>query len=207
MKWRKNGAPTGASCLGTSCVLVTKGDVDLSPILEGLPFEDVVIWDNSKRECDLKVYGRYAAISEAKHSVIYTQDDDCVVDAEGVVSAYEPGYLVCNMPPAKRREYEVLAPEIALVGWGACFDRDALHAFARYRNQYELDELFYRECDRVFTALNPQKQIDVPFSHLSHAGIGRMGNEPRHLNDLAEIRRRILSVKRSPAVDSIPTIR
>lgn len=181
-----------------SAVLVTRGDVDLTPILASLPLasrslDDVVVWDNSKRQ-DLKVYGRYAAIREAKHSIIYTQDDDCLVDSAEVIAAYESGRVVSNMPAEKRSEYATLAPEIALLGWGACFDRDALSVFDRYIAEFGCDELFLRECDRIFTALNPTKPIDVPFSHLPHAAVNRMGNEPRHLKDLSEIRRRIRSI-------------
>jgi hypothetical protein len=173
-----------------SAVIVTKGDVDLKPILDSLPFNDIVIWDNSKRE-DLKVYGRYAAVKEAKHSIIYTQDDDCIVDAAAIVAACERGLIVCNMPTAKQIEYSAIAPGIALVGWGSCFHRDAIQVLDHYINRYDRDELLLRECDRVFTGLNTKKLIDIPVKHLPHAFADRMGNEARHLTDLAEIQRRI----------------
>jgi hypothetical protein len=176
-----------------SAVLVTRGDVDLTPILNSLPVDDVVIWDNSKRQ-DFKVLGRYVAAYEARHSVIYTQDDDCVVDSTQVIAAYEPGRVVSNMPAAKRSEYAGIAPGVALVGWGACFDADLTRVFERYIARYGRDELLLRECDRVFTALNSTKLIDVPITHLPHAFAGRMGNETRHLSDLAEIQRRIASL-------------
>jgi hypothetical protein len=84
-----------------SAVLVTRGETDLSTILESLPFKDVVIWDNSKRE-DFQVYGRFAAIAEAKNDIIYVQDDDCVVTCIGaLLAAYTPGIITLNMP-AKR---------------------------------------------------------------------------------------------------------
>ena len=184
----------GLSPEQVSAVLVTKGDVDLGPILDSLPFADIVIWNNSKRE-DLKVYGRYAAIKEAKHPVLYSQDDDCVVDTAAIVAAYERGHVVCNMPAAKQAEYAAIAPGIALVGWGACFDAAAVTVFDRYLERYGPDELLLRECDRVFTCLNRTKLIDVPITHLPQAFDGRMGNESRHLDDLAEIRRRIQTLK------------
>lgn len=37
--------------------IVTRGDVDLTPILDSLIFEDVVVWDNSIRP-DWKCAGR-----------------------------------------------------------------------------------------------------------------------------------------------------
>lgn len=176
-----------------SAVLVTRGDVDLAPILNSLPVDDVVIWDNSKRQ-DLKVLGRYAAAYEARHSVIYTQDDDCVLDSAQVIAAYEPGRVVANMPQAKRKEYAAIAPGIALLGWGACFDAASVRVLDRYIERYGRDELLLRECDRVFTALNPTTLIDLPVTHLPHAFAGRMGNETRHLVDLSEIQRRIASL-------------
>lgn len=182
--------------LPATAVIVTRGDVDLAPVLASLRlFDDVVVWDNSQRPENVMVFGRYAAVRHARYPIIYTQDDDCIVDAAAIVNAYEPGYVVCNMPAAKRREYETLAPGVALVGWGACFDLGALAAFETYQAEHARDDLFYRECDRVFTALNPQKLVDVPVTHLPHAAVDRMGNEPRHLTDLAEIRRRIGSLR------------
>ena len=174
--------------------------MDLTPVLESLSgFGEVIVWDNSKQE-NLKVFGRYRAALNAKNSVVFSQDDDCVLDAAQVVSAYEPGKVVCNMPIAKRSEYRVLAGErIALVGWGACFSTDKVGNFQRYFNRFGMDDLFLRECDRVFTAANELKLVDVPFRHLPHAYEGRMGNEARHLQDLGEIRKRIDNVLRLPA--------
>lgn len=188
-----------------SAVLVTRGDVDLTPILDSIHaagVREIVIWDNSKRR-DFKVYGRYRGafeahrVEEPRHPVIYTQDDDCLVDVAAVLAAYQPGRVVCNMPLAKRSEYAAIAPRIALVGWGACFDENLIHALGRYTRRFGADELLLRECDRVFTALNPTTLIDVPVRHLPHAFVGRMGNETRHLGDLAEIQRRIAALSES----------
>lgn len=90
-----------------SAVLVTRGDVDLSPIVSTfLPhlFSEVVVWNNDARGnhapelqeraeaaahvpvvwantegVDLVVYGRYAAIRATRSAVVYVQDDDCVL--------------------------------------------------------------------------------------------------------------------------------
>ena len=159
-----------------SAVIPTRGDVDLSEILDSLPFDDIIVWDNSGRPQDLGVYGRYAAIAEAKHAHIYTQDDDCLVDAVAVVAAYEAGRLVANMPAGRWPDY----PDSALVGWGAIFHRDLpTRAFDRF-HLLDLDEedwqfvyaddgCFSRECDGVFTALTPRTIIDVGFQHLPWA--------------------------------------
>jgi hypothetical protein len=159
-----------------------------------LPFDDVIVWDNSVRQ-DLKVFGRYQAIEEAKHSIIYTQDDDCIVDALSVVKFHEAGRVVCNMPAKKREEYQTLAPKVGLVGWGACFDRELVKVLDRYLEKFSIDDLFLRECDRVFTQLNALKFVDVrvlntPSAYFSN----RMGNQPGHLRDLAEITKRVSSL-------------
>lgn len=166
-----------------TAVIPTRGDVDVSAIASGLPVSEVIVQASLGG-----LWGRYIGAWKASHEIVYTQDDDCEVDAQEVIDAYEPGVVVCNMPVAKRAEY----PDgIALVGWGAVFDRSlVLRAFSRYR--LDIDSLFMRECDRVFTGLSALKLVDVPVRHLPHAhGPGRMGREGRHLADLAEIRERI----------------
>lgn len=50
--------------------IVTRGDVDLTPILDSLIFEDVVVWDNSIRP-DWKCAGRYLAALEARSLWVY----------------------------------------------------------------------------------------------------------------------------------------
>lgn len=179
-----------------SAVIVTRGDVDLTPIRKSLLcFGEIVIWNNYGRP-GLKVFGRYRAALKAKNDVVFTQDDDCIVDAGAVVEAYEAGKVTCNMPVAKRAEYSSLGcNRIALVGWGACFSRGSVHKMQPYLDRYGVDDLFLRECDRVFTALNEVKLIDVPFQHLPHAFKGRMGNEARHLADLDAIRQRIEALR------------
>ena len=48
------------------------------------------IWDNSS--ADLSVYGRYAAIEDARGDLIYVQDDDVIVsDPQAIVDAWKPG--------------------------------------------------------------------------------------------------------------------
>ncbi len=95
-----------------SAVIVTRGDVDLSEILESLPNEwERIVWDNGfhgyphadvykdgddwrpdgppGKVTDLSVYGRYAAIEYAKGDLIYAQDDDCIVsDPQAIVDTW-----------------------------------------------------------------------------------------------------------------------
>jgi hypothetical protein len=86
--------------MNVSAIIVTRGDVDIVPILDSLPAEwEVLVWDNGRGSIsrrvskhllarivtgegelpDLAVYGRYRAIEYATNDLIYVQDDDCVV--------------------------------------------------------------------------------------------------------------------------------
>ena len=116
---------------GVTACIVTRGDHDLDPIIysladAGIPL--IKIWDNSKREQNLEVYGRYALIGETDSPLIYVQDDDCVLPTESIQGiiwesdsgASVHGQLVCNMPPRFRHGFY---DEHSLVGFGACFHR------------------------------------------------------------------------------------
>lgn len=179
--------------MDVSAVLVTRGDVDLSPVLATLPFSDVVVYDNSQEDQDCKVYGRYKAMERAKHDIIFTVDDDALTDPAEICKHYRVDTITANVPPDRRGFY---SDGVTLIGWGSVFHRGMASCFSRYLKRWPMDDLFLRECDRVFTGLNRSRNIDVPFTHLPHAhGQDRMGAEAWHLRDLAEIRRRIYSLR------------
>jgi hypothetical protein len=145
-----------------AAVLVTRGDVDLAPILATLPYGEVVVWDNSIRE-QAYAYGRYRAIAETKAPVIYFQDDDCLVVAHDLLLAeYEPGLLVANMP-SKRSDYI----DTVLLGWGSLFDRDlpflAFEKWAAAGHDATSEEFQRIAADFVFPMLTPWKRVD--FGH------------------------------------------
>lgn len=184
-----------------TAVVVTKGGQPLSEIRESLKaFGELLIWDNSF-EADCKVFGRYMAAQRATNDVIYVQDDDCVVDAEAICRRYERGVVTCNWPePHRSVNANLYRGGIALVGWGAVFHKSALDVFDTFREMWDFDELFLRECDRVFTALNRTKLIEVPLHHLPTAEAqDRMWRERRHMDDLSVIRERIAAVQRMAA--------
>lgn len=154
---------------------------------------------------DLSVYGRYAAIEYASHDLIYVQDDDCVVsDPQAIVDewttvrefniAQHPGmpydrHVVCNMPSEFRHGFY---EEHALVGFGACFHRDApARAFERFQlHEYGLTfpltsptevSWFHRTCDVLFTTLTPRVLVDIPKTNLPWAeGSDRMYRQQEH---------------------------
>jgi hypothetical protein len=176
------------SAMKVSAIIVTRGDVDLSPCLSSIDADEVII-----RRGHGGVWERWEAAMSARHDVVYVQDDDCAVDYAGVIAAYESPRVTCNMLNSHRGDY---LDGIALVGWGCVFHKTRLSAFAQYLMKFPEDEIFRREADRVFTGLNPVKLIDLGVHHLRQAfGADRMGREARHGDDLKEIRRRIATVK------------
>jgi hypothetical protein len=144
--------------MNVSAVIVTRGDVDLSEILDSFPDEwERVVWDNGRGECrrskrrfgfttrwnssehghtlpDESVFGRYSALEHGfcHGDVVMVQDDDCLLPRESLdalVAAYQPGQLVANMPERFRPHY----PDSCLVGFGAIFRRDLpLQAFSKF---------------------------------------------------------------------------
>ena len=186
-------------CFSDICaVVVTTGQHDISPILESLrPFAQTVVWDNSKEKRNAKVYGRYLAVSRSQHDLIYVQDDDAIIDLQAFASAlsiYRDGEILCNMP-REWADAPCYQGPIRLVGWGALFHRRLVN-FQTYLDRYPLDDLFLRECDRVFTGLNTCRNIDVPRLSLPYAfDRSRMGCEERHGQDLYTIKHRLESLK------------
>jgi hypothetical protein len=170
-----------------SAAIVTRGDVDLAQIVESLPFDEVIVWDNSI-EPDLGVYGRYAAIDRAKCDVIYVQDDDCVIPAHAInhlLDMYEPGLVTANMPHSRWDDY----PDSCLIGWGAVFDRGLpADAFVRLLESWTVEgpvgfrrEWFRRTCDVAFTTLTPHRKVAAGFRHLPWAEREyRMFRQPSH---------------------------
>lgn len=134
---------------------------------------------------DLAVYGRYAAIKYASHDFIYTQDDDCivsdpwaVVDAlESIPTVYRTAHrhdlVACNMPYSFRDGPE---EDRVMVGFGAAFHRDLpRRAFGTFLGEEpqmarsDNRDVFYRQCDLVFTTLTPTLLTHVPLQLLDYS--------------------------------------
>ena len=166
-----------------SAVIPTKGDVDLTHIIKSIKdagIKDVVIADYGQ-----KVYNRFLGVKNAKHNIIYTQDDDCIVDVKGVIDSYIAGIVVNNMPIDRRSFYN---EDITLIGWGAIFDKNLVNVL----DGWEHDDLFMTECDRIFTALNKHKEILVDFKSLDYASdTSRLSSNDTHWEYLKQIKQRI----------------
>jgi len=179
---------------------------------------------------DLLVYGRYAAIEYASGDLIYVQDDDVLHTTEGIQQIVEAcvlqrvehrvaGYggaetmesvevatdrVVCNMPANFRHGFY---QEHALVGFGACFHRDAPQkAFDRFLDGrpffpndtgYGIDKFyFYRTCDIVFTALTPRVLVDVDYQDMPWASAdNRMWKQSYHREERGQMLELVLEVR------------
>lgn len=142
--------------LNVSVVIVTRGDHDLAPIIgQDWPddVQEIITWDNSaEHRRDLGVYGRYAAIAEASHPLIFVQDDDCTLETDAIRELIDTWdemvalakieatpdpwkLIVANMPASRWPDY----PDSCLVGWGAVFHREApWRAFKEYARHHDL---------------------------------------------------------------------
>ena len=147
--------------------------------LDDAGFQDIIVWDNSKRE-NLGIYGRFAAIEEAKHDVIATHDDDVIVThwAE-ILDAYEPGVTVINYP-------QEWAGDIPWISCGCVFDKGTeQRVFDLYQTEWPLDDdLMFYICDGVFAELAlPRKVLAFPYQEMPWANdSGRVSTEPGWYN-------------------------
>jgi hypothetical protein len=148
----------------TAC-LVTRGDVDLRPILDTLIWDNVIVWDNSVRE-DMKTAGRYHATMEAKTPVVYYQDDDVLVPRTtqlALLDAYEPGIPTAVYAHGETPDgYE----DVLLVGAGALVPAAVpWKALNRYLDFWPADDGFHYDCDFIAGTLYPiVKNVRLPFT-------------------------------------------
>ena len=169
-----------------AAIIPTRGDVDLGPIVNRLrqypEVREIII------EIGDTVFNRYAAAAKASFQIIYTQDDDCLTDLRPLIEAYHRGMIVNAMTPEHQRNYANAGRLDTLIGFGAIFDRYLVAVL----DGWERDELFLRECDRIFTSLIPHHTVYPEIEILNCACNGnRLYRQPEHLQYGDEIRRRI----------------
>ncbi len=181
-----------------SAVIVTRGDVDLAPILATLPYGEIIVWDNAERGYETRCFGRWLAIVEATKPVIYFQDDDIVFTAHtDLLAVYEPGRMTVNMPSPwyETCGYDKLGQ--ALVGAGSLMDRDlAWPAFQRYLASHPYDDLFLTYADVVPGMLTSHKRYDLGYEVLPHASApGRIYTSPGAAERKKEMQQRVLRLR------------
>jgi hypothetical protein len=172
---------SGLTASEVSAVIVTRGDVDLNPILETLPYDEVIVWDNSTKDEDAKTFGRYLAMEETSHNVVYFQDDDVIFTAhDELLAAYEPGQVTCNMPSPwyEATQYEQL--RCSQVGAGSLVPKNLSQpAFDRYLEHWPRDDLFLTYPDHIHGILTPFTRYDFGYVVLPYASApGRIYTTP-----------------------------
>ena len=191
-----------------SAVIVTKGNVDLEPVLESLIFEDVVVYDNSVEENQM-TYGRLLGARRAKNQVIYSQDDDIVhspTNQVQILAAYQPGFLVgCMWDEWSAGAYRQGIPhgysDLVFPGsgsisqlslWEACVDA--------YLAEWPEDDFFRLWSDTIIGIIAPTVQLDIRFEALPCADDeDRMSHLPDGVAQKTEAIRRARLVRDSVA--------
>lgn len=178
----------------TACLIVYKRQRNLPKIIESLArwefISEIIIRDNSRLDNTIN-WGRYTSAMKAENDIIFTQDDDCVIDNLGEIYEKflsEPDKL-CHSGIA---DYEKVIPEniygtaqMAMVGWGAFFDRRWIPVLDKYLDKYGNDDCFKRETDRIFSILL-NKHHNFVLGNISHLE-GKdadyaLCQQPDHLN-------------------------
>jgi hypothetical protein len=169
-----------------SACLVARAPIDpqIMKTLEG--FGEVIVGDGSRGP-----YGRFEAVKKAKFDIIYSQDDDCVVDIPALMAQWD-GHFISNMKQNRVAEYP---GQITLTGWGCMFRKELIDVLDRYTEKWGFDALFLRECDRVFPGLNRHKNVFVDVENLPSATApDRLSCDPRHWDYLAAIKQRVIEL-------------
>lgn len=158
----------------TACI-VTRGDVDLQPIMDSLiDYEDVIVWDNSIRP-DWKCAGRYMAAMESATDLVYFQDDDTIVPIDTQLELLEQYTREDCLAVWGHGENPDGYDDLPLVCGGAIVDKWCAWAnIVKYGAFHGLDEDFMYEADFVVGALYRNwRHVILPFQIRDVAYNGR----------------------------------
>ncbi len=157
----------------TAC-LVTRGNVNMDPILDSLIFDNVIVWNNAERP-DARTYGRYLAAEEADTDVVYFQDDDTLVNPtkqQALLDMWEPGVYLANMEDTRNRSE---FPELIWPGWGSICERTSYEGAFQTWLEHDGDPTDYWfqivGADIIHSMLTPAetRRVDLGVRHLNYA--------------------------------------
>ena len=167
----KRQPPVAKTVDDVTAIIVTRGNVDLQPILDQLPYQETIVWDNSQRPEDQKCYGRFLAMHEATNDLIFLIDDDVVFTAHTELrAAHQAGRITANMPSPWYENAGYDQEQSVQVGAGSLMERHLPQAaFDAYLAQWPLDDLFLTYCDDIAGILTPSLRVDLGYEVLPHA--------------------------------------
>tara|TARA_R110000868_G_scaffold376770_1_gene641855 strand:+ start:2389 stop:7095 length:4707 start_codon:yes stop_codon:yes gene_type:complete len=162
----------------SACLLSWKRPDNIGQIITHLRqysfIDDILIWNNNpeihleiemegvrviQSDQNLVTYGRFLCAQHARHSTIFTQDDDCIV--HNLPELYE-AFLASPDRIAHGLKHPHLfanaencfgKAQMSLVGWGAFFQKEWCRVLELYQDEYGVDELLIRKADRIFSLL------------------------------------------------------
>lgn len=187
-----------------SAVIVTKGDVDLAPILDSLIFPDIVVWDNSVQANEM-TYGRVLAAGKARSEIVYSQDDDIIHSPENqmkILASYRQDYLTGCMWPewsagAKAQGIENGYDDLVFPGSGSITHRELWFDCAQeYLAEWPFDDFFRLWSDTIIGVIAPTIQLDIRFGELPQADLkNRMAHLPNAVELKTEAIRRARDIR------------
>lgn len=165
-------------------VIPTRGDVNLSPLIMHLRSysEVALVWSVASDT----PFSRYLLAWEAPTQWVYTQDDDCLTDLQPILNNPRPGYIVNAMTEDHAAQYP---GRQTLLGFGALFERRLIKPLL---DDWERDELFLRESDRVFGTIVPHQTFYPEITILPCATApNRFYRQAEHVPSRVAIEKRI----------------
>lgn len=171
-----------------SACLITKDPIYPEEIWEsvlGAGFGEVLILTN----CD-SPHRKHELFNRAKYEWLYMQDDDAICPIEELAEMANEGIITCAMKPFHLEKYK--SSRIALLGWGALFQRDKLAVLDKYKDRYGEDYIYKRETERILTYLNyPQARLNLPIVDLPSAfALDRLSNQEGHYDFIPLVEQR-----------------
>lgn len=158
------------------CLLSWRRPANMAPIVDSLHdldfVDEILVWNNDP-DVDLRLEGskvrvvrspenmgcagRYRCIAEARNEVIYTQDDDALVnDVAGLREAFlrDPTRLTFGLTRwhYDHRDLQVIGEcEVGLLGWGAFLRRSWAAGLDELPAEVRESALFRRQADTYFS--------------------------------------------------------
>lgn len=174
-----------------TAVIVTKGNVDLAPVLASVAdFQEIIVWNNAANSLgrDLKTYGRVMAARRSMTEWVWSQDDDIVHTPEAhreiLAAARDFTLTGCMWPEwsqgARDQGIEDGYDDLVFPGSGSISQVDLWDdCIAEYLAEFEEDDFFHLWCDTIIGVIAPTQQLDIRFEALPCADDpDRMANMP-----------------------------